>query len=185
MTYLALDKIKYKKRLKVGFILAYQNYCERWFYIKDEGAMHVKKLTPEFLAQWVHLRKQLWPEDGAEKHLNDGLEILDAEHLSSFLLLNDEQYVIAFADASIRHDYVNGCQHSPVVYLEGIFVLPQWRLKKCAKKLVHAVEKWGKASGCKELASDAELENIASHKMHQKLGFKITEKVVFFQKNID
>lgn len=147
--------------------------------------MPVKQLTPEYLGQWVHLRQQLWPTQTKQSHLDDGLNFIESENLTSFVLINEMQQVIAFADASIRHDYVNGCQHSPVVYLEGIFVDPQWRLKKCAKKLIRAIEAWGKSMGCREMASDAEFNNTASHKMHQKLGFQMTEKVVFFQKNIE
>lgn len=36
--------------------------------------------------------------------------------------------------------------------------------------------------GCGELASDAPLENAASHAMHHALGFVETERVVFFKK---
>lgn len=147
--------------------------------------MSIKTLSPEYLGQWVRLRQQLWPQHSAEQHLNDGLDILASAKHISFVLLNDQQYMIAFVDAAIRDDYVNGCQSSPVAYIEGIYVEPQWRLKKCAKKLIRAIEQWGKANDCREIASDAALENISSQKMHQKMGFKITEKVVFFQKNIE
>ena len=153
--------------------------------LKDQDWMNIKTLSPEYLGQWVRLRQQLWPEQNAEQHLNEGLDILASAQHISYVLLNDQQYAIAFADAAIRHDYVNGCQTSPVVFIEGIYVEPQWRLKKCAKKLIRAIEQWGKNNGCSEIASDAELDNTSSHKMHQKLGFKITEKVVFFQKNIE
>ena len=147
--------------------------------------MNIKTLSPEYLGQWVRLRQQLWPEHNAEQHLNEGLEILASAQHMSFVLINDEPAAIAFADAAIRHDYVNGCQTTPVVFIEGIYVEPQWCLKKCAKKLIRAIEQWGKAYGCTEIASYAELDNVSSHKMHQKLGFKVTEKVVFFQKNIE
>ncbi|EBL5154416.1 GNAT family N-acetyltransferase [Salmonella enterica subsp. enterica serovar Dublin] len=43
---------------------------------------------------------------------------------------------IGFADASIRHDYVNGCDSSPVAFLEGIFVLPSFRQRGVAKQLI-------------------------------------------------
>jgi aminoglycoside 6'-N-acetyltransferase I len=36
--------------------------------------------------------------------------------------------------------------------------------------------------GCSELASDARLENSASHAMHRALGFSETQRVVYFRK---
>lgn len=91
---------------------------------------------------------------------------------------------MAFADATVRHDYVNGCENSPVVYLEGIFVIPEHRGLSTAKRLVAAVQDWGVTKGCTEMASDAALDNHISHQMHQALGFEETERVVFFRKRI-
>nr|WP_241823604.1 GNAT family N-acetyltransferase [Sphingomonas sp. Sph1(2015)] len=47
--------------------------------------------------------------------------------------------------------------------------------------LVAAVADWGRAQGCSEFASDAELENVDSHAMHRALGFVETERVVYFR----
>ncbi|MCS0469058.1 N-acetyltransferase, partial [Burkholderia mallei] len=41
---------------------------------------------------------------------------------------------------------------------------------------------WGTARGCAAFASDAPLENAASHALHRALGFDETERVVFFRK---
>lgn len=48
--------------------------------------------------------------------------------------------------------------------------------------LVAAAERWALARGCSEFASDAHLDNTASHAMHARLGFTETERVVFFRK---
>lgn len=45
-----------------------------------------------------------------------------------------------------------------------------------------AEARWARACGCRELASDALLENQASHAAHRALGFVETERVVFFRK---
>lgn len=120
-----------------------------------------------------------WSPDDA--HLADGEEILQADHLASFIAMADG-VAIGFADASIRHDYVNGCDSSPVVFLEGIFVLPSFRQRGVAKQLIAAVQRWGTNKGCREMASDTSPENTISQKVHQALGFEETERVIFYRK---
>ena len=92
--------------------------------------------------------------------------------------------VIGFAEVSLRRDYVNGCETSPVAFLEGIYVLPDHRRAGAGRALAAAAERWGRAHGCRELASDALLENDASRGFHAGAGFEETERVVYFRKRI-
>jgi aminoglycoside 6'-N-acetyltransferase I len=89
---------------------------------------------------------------------------------------------VGFAEAAIRSDYVNGTMWSPVAFLEGLYVLPAARRKGVAGELVAAVAGWARELGYRELASDARLENEASHAMHRALGFEETERVVYFRR---
>ncbi|WP_049045557.1 aminoglycoside 6'-N-acetyltransferase [Aeromonas hydrophila] len=129
------------------------------------------------LAQWATLRQQLWPHHEMAAHLQEGAELLAAAHLNAFLVLDAQSQVVAFADAALRHDYVNGCESSPVVYLEGVYVQPASRRRGLAQALIARVAQWGR-----ELASDAAIDNLASQQLHQRLGFAETERVVFFKK---
>ena len=54
-----------------------------------------------------------------------------------------------------------------------------------ARALIAGVTKWAKDQGVTELASDALLDNEASHAMHKALGFCETERVVYFRKGLD
>jgi aminoglycoside 6'-N-acetyltransferase I len=85
---------------------------------------------------------------------------------------------IGFAEASLRHDYVNGCDTSPVGFLEGIYVVPIFRRRGVAASLVRAVEQWTLAQGA------ALIDNVGSHRMHAALGFQETERVVCFRKRL-
>ena len=76
----------------------------------------------------------------------------------------------------------NGTDTSPVAFLEGIYVEPRLRRKGIGAALVAAVCAWARRMGCRELASDALLENEGSHAVHRALGFEETERVVFFRK---
>ena len=48
-----------------------------------------------------------------------------------------------------------------------------------------AAEQWARAQGCAELASDALLDNHASHRFHAGAGFEETERVVYFRKRLE
>ena len=84
----------------------------------------------------------------------------------------------------MRPDYVNGCTASPVGFLEGLYVDPEFRHRGIARKLCRAVEDWAASLGCSEFASDVHLHNEASQKAHEALGFEETERVVYYRKSL-
>ncbi|AGI25691.1 aminoglycoside N6'-acetyltransferase [Pseudomonas sp. ATCC 13867] len=69
-----------------------------------------------------------------------------------------------------------------MLFLEGIYVAESARRQGVARALVRAVQVWGVARGCRDFASDAALDNHASHALHRALGFVETERVVYFRK---
>lgn len=132
---------------------------------------------------WLRLREALWPHCTREQHLAEMHEwCTDPLRYAVFLALEPGGEVVGFAEASIRSDYVNGTETSPVGFLEGIYVAPGWRNGGVARALTEKVERWTASRGCRELASDADLDNIPSHRMHRALGFEETERVVYFRK---
>jgi len=48
--------------------------------------------------------------------------------------------------------------------------------------LLHTAENWARSRGCREMASDTNLENDISETAHLELGFQIAAKVVAFRK---
>lgn len=89
---------------------------------------------------------------------------------------------VGLAEAALRSDYVNGAETSLVAFLEGLYVVPDSRTKGVARSLLQEVIRWAREQGCRELASDALLENTSSHAVHRALGFQETERVVFFRR---
>jgi aminoglycoside 6'-N-acetyltransferase I len=145
----------------------------------------VRRATEKDLDAWASLRHQLWPHLSLEGHR---AEITDAlaqpEKLVAFLCVSATGNAIGLAEASVRSDYVNGCETSPVAFLEGIVVDPSFRRQGVAASLVAAVTDWAKDEGLSELASDAEIHNTVSHAMHAALGFEETQRVVYFRKSL-
>lgn len=136
-------------------------------------------------AAWLTLRQQLWPDGTKDEHLAEMSGLLESpERYAQFLECDEAGEALGMVEVSLRSDYVNGTDTSPVAFLEGLFVVPQARKKGIARALVTEADRWAKNKGCSEFASDALLENTASHDMHSALGFAETERVVYFKKSL-
>ena len=61
---------------------------------------------------------------------------------------------------------------------------PDWRRRGAARLLCRAVEAWAREQGCRQLASDTEIDNRTGQAMHQALGFAESERVVCYHKRI-
>lgn len=146
----------------------------------------VAPMTAADAADWVAMRTALWPGGGDHGgHDTDiGLLLADPGETVNLMARDSSGAPVGFAEASLRRDYVNGCDTSPVGFLEGIYVVPAARGQGVARALVAAVQDWTRAQGCTELASDAAIDNHDSLKMHAALGFSETQRVVFFRKVI-
>ena len=104
---------------------------------------------------------------------------------NSICFINYEDNLpVGFANASLRYDYVEGCETSPAGYLEGIYVIDDYRNKNIARKLVEACQVWAKDRGCLEFASDCELTNLDSLDFHLAIGFNEVNRIICFKKNI-
>ena len=148
--------------------------------------MKVERSTLDHLQEWAELRAALWPDDPVDRHRRDaiGTYLSGSDNAAAFICQASTGDVIGFAEATLRRDFVNGCETSPVLFLEGIYVRPDHRHKGVARLLCAAVATWGLSMGCTEFASDAMLGNTESHKFHEALGFKETERVVYFHKRL-
>jgi aminoglycoside 6'-N-acetyltransferase I len=86
-----------------------------------------------------------------------------------------------FAEVATR-PYADGCETSPVAYLEGWYVDPDARRHGVGRALVRAAEGWARERGLREFASDALLENVISQRAHEALGFVEVERAVRYRK---
>ena len=125
----------------------------------------------------------LWPEHQAEA-LRQEFALLMAENKAAFYLARAGERHIGFAQCALRHDYVEGTSTSPVGYLEGIYVLEEYRREGVAVGLLTACENWARQSGCKEFASDCELDNTLSLRFHLAVGFEEANRIICFAKKL-
>lgn len=126
---------------------------------------------------------KIWENDSVEELEQEFNEFAVNSDMTSFIKYIDKKPV-GFATASIRYDYVEGCETSPVGYLEGIYVEDCYRNNNFARDLVEACEEWVKSKGIKEFASDCELTNLDSLAFHLAVGFSEANRIICFKKDI-
>ncbi len=147
--------------------------------------MTIRAATADDTDAWLALRARLWPLTPESDHRHEiAQQLADPARFVALLACDESGRAIGFAEAALRTDYVNGCETSPVAFLEGIYVLPAAQRRGVARALAAAVGRWAVSRGCRELASDALLENEASHRFHRAIGFTPTERVVFYRKEL-
>ena len=118
--------------------------------------------TPEELAPWM--RTFLTREDGAV-----------------FIALRADGSVCGFVEVASR-PYVDGCDSSPVGFIEAWFVDRDMRRAGVGRALLAAGEDWARGRGYTEMASDALLDNTISHSAHEHAGYIEVERAVRYRK---
>ncbi|MBR6703810.1 MAG: GNAT family N-acetyltransferase [Lachnospiraceae bacterium] len=129
------------------------------------------------------LVKIVWPEHTEEALTEIILEYMNSEESAVFAEKRDGRFIGA-ALCSLRHDYVEGCETSPVGYLEGVSVKETYRNQGIARRLVEECEQWAREKGCREFASDCELSNTASLNFHLQIGFQEQNRIICFKKEL-
>lgn len=146
-------------------------------------AFDFKKAEAQELPALAELGAQLWRKHTPVELAEEFSETIQHKGAAFFLAYAD-QIPVGFAQCQLRHDYVEGTGTSPVGYLEGIFVAEQYRKNGIAKELLSVCEAWAKEQGCREFASDCELENTQSLHFHLRMGFTEANRIICFVKKL-
>lgn len=88
-----------------------------------------------------------------------------------------------FISLSLRA-WAEGCDSTPVPYVEGWWVEAENRRRGLGRALMVAAENWCRENGYSELGSDADLTNNGSLRAHAALGFEPAARVQFFSKRL-
>ena len=154
--------------------------------------IRIRAVEPGDADQWVALRAALWPEEDSSVHGSEATRFF-AEPTPGpgsmpeavFVAVNSSDPAIlqGFAEVS-RRAYAEGCDTSPVGFLEGWYVVPEYRRRGVGGALLTAAERWARDKGCREFASDALADNAVSAKAHRALGFEEVEVIRCFRKEL-
>ena len=143
----------------------------------------IQKATKDDASVLAEMAVQMWSNHTIDELEAEFLEGIKNNKLIFFIKYRDN-LPVGFAQCGLRFDYVEGTKSSPVGYLEGIFVEENFRNKGYAKELLNACENWAKDKGCKEFASDCELDNLTSLKFHLSMGFDEANRIICFSKEL-
>lgn len=143
--------------------------------------MRVRDAATADIAAWAAMRAQLWPDaDTAElaQHLPAAL---DDETLWNFILLDDAERAIGFAEVQLRTMF-DGCPVAPYPHIEGIWIDAAFRRTGAGRQLLAAIEKRAREGGHDRIGSDVELHNLGSQAWHEANGFTEEVRAILYSK---
>jgi aminoglycoside 6'-N-acetyltransferase I len=143
----------------------------------------IRRATADDKPEWLRMRQGLWPEAPIEYLDYDLDEILADDQQAVFVAAGADGSLVAFIEAGMR-SHVEGCETSPVGYIEAWYVDEHVRGQKLGREMVHTAEQWAREKGMSEMASDTWLENEVSIAAHLKMGYYEAERLVHFVKRL-
>ena len=149
--------------------------------------MTIRPVTRSDRDEWARMREALYP-DPPIAEIDEWLDATAAggTHpvgVAVFVADRGNGSLAGFVEIGSRN-YAEGCDTSPVAYLEGWYVDPDARRGGLGRRLQRTAEDWARANGFTEMASDAELHNDVSLGAHLSLGFEEVERQVCFRKSL-
>ncbi len=143
----------------------------------------VRRLEPQDAAEHLRMRQALWPDADPTEMAAEIQAFLSAVDQVVFVAPRAAGGLYGFVEAGVR-PFANGVDEQPCAFVEGWWVDADARRSGIGRTLIEAVEVWARERGFRELGSDAELDNLLSHRAHAALGFEERERVVHFRKRL-
>ena len=144
--------------------------------------MRIRPIVEQDAADWLRLRCELWSGADSE-HATNVQRYFEGtlREPCAVLVADDGGNLAGFVELSIRA-HAEGCDTDHVGYVEGWYVTPDSRGRGVGRALIEATETWSREQGCTELASDAELNDLASDTAHKACGFSETGQIRCYRK---
>jgi aminoglycoside 6'-N-acetyltransferase I len=149
--------------------------------------IHIRLAVPPDCEQLSRLRETLWPESSAAEHQKEIASILAGQYngaMSMVILVAEapDAAVAGFLEVGLR-SHADGCDPKhPVGFVEGWFVVEDYRRKGVGTQLLAAAEDWARHQGCVEMASDTWIDQPVSQRVHEALKFEVVDRCVHYRK---
>ena len=140
-------------------------------------ALHRDQSTDR--SEWFRMRSLLHPD---ADHAEDATILLSGvQPYEVFVALREDVGLCGYIEVGERL-YAEGCESSPVPYVESWWVDEDVRRQGVGAALMAAAQRWARERGHIEIASDTRLENTRSQKVHRALGFDEVERLVVYRR---
>ena len=123
----------------------------------------------------------LFPEATREDALSDFETVRSRPDAEVFVVERPTGMLAGFVEVGERA-YADGCDTSPVGYIEAWYVDPDVRRSGYGRALLAAAEEWARGRGYTEMASDARLDNSVSINAHENSGYEVVDRVIQFRR---
>jgi aminoglycoside 6'-N-acetyltransferase I len=148
--------------------------------------LHIREAVAADLDGWVELRTRLWPEE-AELHAAEIRQFFagrSIDIIKAYVLVSADDQLKGFMELNIRN-FAEGSRAPRVPYVEAWYVSPECQAQGWGKQFMLKAEQWAQKMGYQELASDTEISNQHSIRVHKHLGFSETERIVCLLKKLN
>lgn len=153
--------------------------------------MKIRPVTRADRDEWLRMRSTLYP-DSTPDEIDEWLDRAELDRseqgtprVGVAVLVADrgDGKLAGFVEIGLR-SHAEGCESSPVAFLESWYVDADVRGQHVGAALVRAVEDWARSRGFTELASDTEIDNGVSLRAHLALGFEEVCRQICFRKTL-
>jgi aminoglycoside 6'-N-acetyltransferase I len=145
--------------------------------------LDIRPARRDDFAGWLRLREDVYTGIDRAFHQQEMELYLRDDSKTCLLAFIENDVPCGMIEVSLRN-IVDGCPTSPAGYIEGICVAVEYRGKGISKLLLQSAEDWCRAQECQEIATDAELDNVAAQRFHEHMGFEETYRIVEYRKTL-
>jgi len=144
----------------------------------------IREAVPTDAVAIVRMRRALWPEE-PDDHEREAARYFDQRRRDVVILVArvERDAVAGFIEVGAR-SFAEGCESSPVAYVEGWYVEPHYRRRGVGRELFRAAEIWARERGFVEIGSDALTSNETSIAAHRALGYEEVVRIVCFRRSL-
>lgn len=154
------------------------------------AAVDIRRATLDDCEAIAKMCALLWPDGPLQEHAAELHEKL-ASGMSgtlpvAILVAADVESgaLGGFVEVGLR-SHAESCDTArPVGYAEGWFVREELRKSGVGASLMRAAEDWARKQGCREMASDARIDNNMSQRVHEALGYEEVDWCVHYRKKL-
>ena len=145
--------------------------------------MEIRRYKTSDWDEWLRMNRALFPGLSLEADEAEMRATIARSDAQVFVLDRGDGRLAGYVEVGER-SIADGCESSPVGYIEAWYVDPDFRRSGHGRALLERAEEWARERGRAEIASDALIDNDGSHAAHRQSGYEEVDRVVTYRKSL-